>query len=42
VDVAPHWGEPRISHVNVLGAMMFMLFMYFFIYSRCMIDPFDS
>jgi hypothetical protein len=28
VDVAPHWGEPRISCVNVLCAMVFMLFMY--------------
>jgi hypothetical protein len=28
VDVAPHWGEPRISCVDVLCAMMLMLFMY--------------
>jgi hypothetical protein len=28
VDVAPHWGEPRISYVDVLCAMLFMLFMY--------------
>jgi hypothetical protein len=28
VDVAPHWGEPRISCVDVLCAMVFMLFMY--------------
>jgi hypothetical protein len=24
VDVAPHWGEPRISCVDVLCAMLFM------------------
>jgi hypothetical protein len=30
VDVAPHWGEPRISCVVVLCAMLFMLFMYLF------------
>ena len=28
VDVAPHWGEPRISYDIVLCAMLFMLFMY--------------
>jgi hypothetical protein len=28
VDVAPHWGEPRISCVDVLCAMLFMMFMY--------------
>jgi hypothetical protein len=28
VDVAPHWGEPRISCVDVLCAMLLMLFMY--------------
>jgi hypothetical protein len=28
VDVAPHWGEPRISCVDVLCAMLFILFMY--------------
>ena len=28
VDVAPHRGEPRISYVDVLCAMLFMLFMY--------------
>jgi hypothetical protein len=27
VGVAPHWGEPRISCVDLLCAMMFMLFM---------------
>jgi hypothetical protein len=30
VDVAPHWGEPRISCVDVLYEMLFMLFIYFF------------
>jgi hypothetical protein len=30
VDVAPHWGEPRISCVDVLCAMLFMLFMFMF------------
>jgi hypothetical protein len=30
VDVAPHWGEPRISCVDVLCAMLIMLFMYLF------------
>jgi len=30
VDVAPHWGEPRISCVDVLYEMLFMLFMYLF------------
>jgi hypothetical protein len=25
VDVAPHWGEPRISCVMVLCAMLFVL-----------------
>jgi hypothetical protein len=29
VDVAPHWGEPRISCVDVLCAMLLMLFMLF-------------
>jgi hypothetical protein len=28
VDVAPHWGEPHISCVNVLCDMVFMLFIY--------------
>jgi hypothetical protein len=28
VDVAPHWGEPCISCVVVLCAMLFILFMY--------------
>jgi hypothetical protein len=28
VDVAPHWGEPRISCVDVFCTMMLMLFMY--------------
>jgi hypothetical protein len=28
VDVAPHWGEPRISRVDVLCAILFILFMY--------------
>jgi hypothetical protein len=28
VDVAPQWGEPRISCVDVLCAMVFMLFMH--------------
>jgi hypothetical protein len=28
VDVAPHWGEPRISYIDVLCAMVFMSFMY--------------
>jgi hypothetical protein len=28
VDVAPHWGEPRISCVDVLCAIVFMVFMY--------------
>jgi hypothetical protein len=27
VDVAPHWGEPRISCVDVLCAMLLMLIM---------------
>jgi hypothetical protein len=26
VDVAPHWGEPHISCVDVLCVVMFMLF----------------
>jgi hypothetical protein len=30
VDVAPHWGEPHISFVDVLCDMFFMLFMYLF------------
>jgi hypothetical protein len=30
VDVAPHWGEPRISCVDVLCAILFMVFMYLF------------
>jgi hypothetical protein len=30
VDIAPHWGEPRISCVNVLGALLSMLFMCLF------------
>jgi hypothetical protein len=30
VDVAPHWGEPCISFVDVLCARLFMLFMYLF------------
>jgi hypothetical protein len=30
VDVAPHWGEPRISCVIVLCAILFMVFMYLF------------
>jgi hypothetical protein len=29
VDVAPHWGEPHISCVDVLCAMLLMLFMLF-------------
>jgi hypothetical protein len=28
VDVSPHWGEPRISCVDVLCAMLFIFFMY--------------
>jgi hypothetical protein len=31
VDVAPHWGEPRISCVDVLCAILFIVFMYLFI-----------
>jgi hypothetical protein len=27
VDVAPHWGEPRISCVIVLGAILFLYFL---------------
>jgi hypothetical protein len=27
VDVAPHWGEPRISCVIVLCAMLFLYFL---------------
>jgi hypothetical protein len=30
VDVAPHWGEPRISCVTVLSIMLFMLSMCLF------------
>jgi hypothetical protein len=30
VDVAPHWGETRISCVDVICDMFFMLFMYLF------------
>ena len=30
VDVAPHWGEPCISCVVMLCAMLFMMFMYLF------------
>jgi hypothetical protein len=30
VDVDPHWGEPRISYVDVLCAMLFMVFMIMF------------
>jgi hypothetical protein len=30
VDVAPHWGEPRISFFDVIYAILFMLFMYQF------------
>jgi hypothetical protein len=30
VDVSPHWGEPRISCVDVLCAMLFMFFMCLF------------
>jgi hypothetical protein len=30
VDVAPHWGEPHISYVDVISAMLFMMFMYLF------------
>jgi hypothetical protein len=32
VGVAPHWGEPRISCVDVLCVMLFMLFMNMFSY----------
>jgi hypothetical protein len=28
VDVAPHWGEPHICYVDVLCAIVFMVFMY--------------
>ena len=28
VDIAPHWGEPHISYVDVMCAMMLMLLMY--------------
>jgi hypothetical protein len=27
VDIAPHWGEPPISGVDVFCALLFMLFM---------------
>jgi len=30
VDVAPHWGEPRISCVDVICAIIFMVFMLMF------------
>jgi hypothetical protein len=30
MDIAPHCGEPRISYVYVLYAMLSMLFMYLF------------
>ena len=30
VDVAPHWGEPHISYVDVLCAMLFMVFILMF------------
>jgi hypothetical protein len=30
VGVAPHWGEPSISYVVVLCAIVFMVFMYSF------------
>jgi hypothetical protein len=30
VDIAPHWGEPRISCVVVLCEMLFVMFMYLF------------
>jgi hypothetical protein len=30
VDVAPQWGEPRISCVDVLCVILFMVFMYLF------------
>jgi hypothetical protein len=30
MDVAPHCGEPHISYVDVLYAMLYMLFMYLF------------
>ena len=30
VDVAPHWGEPRISCVDVLYEMLFIMFLYLF------------
>jgi hypothetical protein len=42
VEVAPHWGEPRISCVDLICVMVFMLFMYLISYSRCMIDPVDA
>jgi hypothetical protein len=29
VDVAPHWGEPRISCVDMLCEMLLILFMLF-------------
>jgi hypothetical protein len=30
VDVAPHWGEPHISCVDMICAMLFMVFMFMF------------
>jgi hypothetical protein len=30
VNVSPHWGEPCISCVDVLCAMLLMLFMWLF------------
>jgi hypothetical protein len=30
VDVSPHWGEPRISCVNFLCAIVFMVFVHLF------------
>jgi hypothetical protein len=41
VEVAPHWGEPRISCVfGVLCVVLFLLFFCLVIWLLCMIDRF--